>query len=281
MNPTTPARLLCLLTLLVGLSAPALRADAMSIPAGATVDQVLDALHARGEGLKTLSADVAMTTTSLALGDAFTRAGTVRLLDSGADTKLHITFETKQENGRRVAEKIEYLLSGETLIDRTYDRKIEVRRRLHRGDRKAGEKPDLLNLDGPFPLPIGQKREDVLRRFEVKKIDPADADPAGTVHLLLTPRPQTPLAREFQTLDVWVNRADALPRRVETLDSAGNTVKTTDLTDVKINAPLPPDAFALPPIDEKAWQVTVQPADAPADAPAASPGAAPGAAPAS
>ena len=260
-------RLLAALLLTTAFAAGRSSADAVAIPENASVDGVLDALHQRGEGLKTFSADVEMTTTSLALGDAFTRAGTVRLSEDGPDTKFRITFDSKKENGRRVAEKIEYLLSGETLIDRTYETKIEVRRPLHRPAEKTGEKLDLLNLDGPFPLPIGQKREDVLKRFEVKQVAAAATDPAGTpagtVHLLLTPRPQTSLAREFQAVDVWVDRATALPRRVETLDSAGNTLKTTDLTGVKVNAPLPPDAFALPPIDESAWQVTVQPADQP------------------
>ena len=247
-------RLLAALLLLSAISA----APVDPLPADATVPAVLDALHARGKGLRTLSADVAMTTTSLALGDAFTRTGYVRLLDDPADPRLRITFEAKQENGRRVADRIEYLLSGGTLIDRTYGRQIEVRRQV----RRSGEKVDLLNLDGPFPLPIGQKPEDVMRRFEVKKLAAAAADPADTIHLQLTPRPDTPLSREFQTVDVWVSRADALPRRVETVDAEGNTVKTTDLTNVKLNQPLPADAFELPKIEAGAWQITEQPPEA-------------------
>ena len=237
------------------------RADtSTAIPADPTVDQVLAALHARGDDLRTLSADVAMTEAPLldaGLGDEpKTRGGRLYVDRTGESPRVRVTFDRETTGGRTVAgDKLEYLLDGDTLTDRTYgSRKVEVRRQV----RRAGDPPvDLLAVDGPLPLPVGQSPDEVKRRFEVSVVPPAPTDPPGTVHVRLVPREGTRLAGEFETLDLWPDRADALPRRVETADAT--TVRTTELSNVVMNAPLPEGALALEPVDEREWQITVQP----------------------
>src|SRR5205814_1171460 len=107
----------------------------------------------------------------------------------------------KEENKKVTEDKIEYLLLGGQLIDRTYRNTTQVTRVVLR----PGEKTNLLQLGkGPFPLPIGQKKEDVFAQFDVKKLEPKKEDPADCVKIELTPKPGTSLARKFKFIDVCV-----------------------------------------------------------------------------
>ena len=56
----------------------------------------------------------------------------------------------------------------------------------------------------------------MLKIFEVDKIDPAPDDPPPTVHLQLTPKAGTQFAKQFKTIDIWVDTATAMPRRIQT-----------------------------------------------------------------
>src|SRR5262249_49430108 len=115
---------------------------------------------------------------------------------------------------------------------------------------------NLLKLgEGPFPLPIGQKKEDVHAMFEVKKIDAKKDDPADTVHIELTPKAGTRFEKKFKTIDVWVGSKDNMPHRIETLDPNETTIRTTDMSDVQVNPGLGDADFALPKIDEHTWHL--------------------------
>ena len=115
-----------------------------------------------------------------------------------------------------------------------------------------------------LPLPIGQRREEVLAQFDVTKVDPAADDPAGTLHLQLVPKPKTSFARKFKSIDAWVKLNDELPVRIKTLDFNGNTERTTDLSNLKINPDLQDADFALPKL-EGDWNLVEEPYNDPAD----------------
>lgn len=216
-----------------------------------TIDQVLDALDARGQGLTSFVANVKLTDTDAGLGDASSRTGKA-WYQAGESPRMRVTFDKREANGRAVDEKVEYLLKGPDLIERTYRTKSQITHHVLR----PGEKLNLLKLgEGPFPLPIGQKKEDVHAMFEVKKIDLKQGDSANTIHLQLIPKPSTRFERKFKTLDVWVDLKDNMPRRIETLDRNETTVRTTDLSDVQINPKLSDSEFTLPPIDGD-WNLT-------------------------
>jgi outer membrane lipoprotein-sorting protein len=245
---STPSLLpfaLFLLTFLLGLPAYA------QLTPESTIDQILDALDARGQGLTSFVANVKLTDTDAGLGDASSRTGKA-WYQAGESPRLRVTFDKREANGRVTDEKVEYLLKGPDLIERTYRTKSQVTHHVLR----PGEKLNLLKLgEGPFPLPIGQKKEDVHAMFEVKKIEPKPGDPANTVHLQLIPKPNTRFERKFKTLDVWVDQTDAMPRRIETLDRNETSVRTTDLSDVKVNAQLSDSDFNLPAIGTD-WNLT-------------------------
>lgn len=218
-------------------------ADAGALTVDSTVDQILDALHARGADLQSLSADVELIESDASTGDFVTRDGRFLLqtLPDGS-ARARITFDTRTANNRKTEDKVEYLLDGRNLIDRTWRTKTQVTRQVL----KPGEKVNLLKLgEGPFPLPIGQPADEVHRMFEVTRIDSGADDPANTVHVRLTPRADSQFANRFHTIDAWVDLADHMPKRIETVDPNGVTVRTTELGNVRINPKLTDADFAL------------------------------------
>jgi outer membrane lipoprotein-sorting protein len=208
-----------------------------------SVDEILDALDTRGQGLKSFTADVKLSESDTGTGDESTRSGKVWYLaeDSGS-ARIRVSFDKKQSNNRIVEDKLEYVLTGPDLISRTYRTKTQTTQKVLR----PGEKVNLLKLgEGPFPLPIGQKRQDVHAQFDVKKIEPRTGDPANTVYIQLIPKPETRLSRRFKTIDVWVDVKTNMPRRIETLDRNEATTRGTELENVKFNPTLADADFKL------------------------------------
>jgi outer membrane lipoprotein-sorting protein len=211
---------------------------------GSTREDILDALNTRGQGLKDFTANVSLAETEALSGETTTMVGKVVYQARGeGDARMRVLFD-KKLFGEKVqpGAKVEYTLDDGWLTDRDYKRKIEIRRQVL----KPGEKINLLKLgEGPFPLPIGQPREEVLKQFDVQKINAAQGDPADTVHLELAPKPTTQFARKFKKIDVWVETKTAFPRRIATLDKSEAETRTTDLTDIQVNVGVKNDAFVL------------------------------------
>jgi hypothetical protein len=238
-------------------SAPAAAAAAPggALAADASVDQVLDALDARGDGLKDFTADVKLEEVDEAVGNAIVRVGKIWLQKlEGDDARLRLTLDKKTVKEKTIDEKLEYVYAGGWLIDRDYRRKINVRRQVVR----PGEKINLLKLgQGPLPLPLGQDKADVHKMFEVKKVDSRKDDPANATHLELTPRKGGQFAKKFDVIDFWIDRATAMPVRVRTTEA--DQIKTWDLTNINVNAGLGDKDFVLTNVDEKEWQLREEP----------------------
>ena len=264
--------LVVLALLLAGAAlAPFARAEVpTTTPASAEVDRLLDALDRGGRDLKNLTAVVVLTELDLTMGDAPVRWGKIALQrDADGKTTFLVSFAGVQTNvGEPGAdekpmirdERIDYLLRGDELVDRNYRIKSEVVRKLP--PEQAGR--DLLKLgEGPFPLPIGQPREEVRREFDVRAVDPANEaenqlqEPAtpGAKRLRLTPKPSSPLAEDFQWVEIDVVPETGLPAKVITLNKAGTEARITRLRNLKINADLPPGSLELEPIDKAEWNV--------------------------
>jgi outer membrane lipoprotein-sorting protein len=215
-----------------------------------TVDGVLDALDVRGKTLADFSAKLEMAETDTSTGDEKVWSGQIRYRKSPDDRdKIRVNFDEKKVDNKVVkGERVEYMLSDGVLADRDYKKKTQVRRQVL----KPGQKMNLFKLgEGPFPLPLGQDKADVKREFNVTKIDRAKNDPAGSIHLKLEPRKGTDLARKFKAIDVFVDPATNMPTRIDATNSNETEMKSTRLTDIKLNAGLKADDFKLDEI--KGW----------------------------
>lgn len=220
-------------------------------------EEILDALHARGQGLKDFVADVNLAETDALSGDTTTLVGKVWYQAKGeGDARMRIVFDKKMIGDKQLpGAKVEYALDNGWLTDRDYKRKIEIRRQVL----KPGEKINLLKLgEGPFPLPIGQPREEVLKLFEVKKIETAQAELPDTVHIQLIPKENTQFARKFKRIDAWVEMKTSFPRRIATVDKSEAETRVTDLTNISVNVGVKDETFKLEELAKDWTQKTEQ-----------------------
>lgn len=246
-HPFAPLRL-CVLFVFV-LVCVSTRATA-ELTRDSSVDEILNALHARGKDLNSFTCDVSMMETDLATGDNPTRIGKVWFQQKGdSDGRIRVNFESVQREGEKAIEqRIIYILDKGKLIERNFKKHAQSSHQVL----KPGEKINLLKLgEGPFPLPIGQPKEDVTKLFAVTKIDPSKDDPVDTIHIKLVPLPETQF-RKFKSIDVWINKEN-MPIRIVTDD--GTYERDTRLTNVVVNPPLNDSHFDLEDIDLKEWNV--------------------------
>jgi hypothetical protein len=219
------------------------------------IDQILDAMDVRGRTLQDFTAAVKLADENNATGDQTISSGKIlfqRLPDN--DARIRIDFDKKQLDDKIFDQHHTYTLDSGWLVERDYDKKRELRQQIL----KPGEKLDLFKLgQGPFPLPIGQRKEDVKAAFDVAKIPPAKDDPPGSIHVKLTPKPDSHLAHYFSTIDIWIDPATAMPVQIQTLDVNQTSLKTTNLTDLKLNTGLSDKDFTEPPLPS-GWDQTIQ-----------------------
>lgn len=242
----------------VGADAKPPAAAVGDLNADSSIDQILDALNARGNDLKTFTANVSLEDKDPGLGTSTTQTGKVLYDNSrpNQNARIRVTFDQVNEDGKIRNEKHEYLLDGQWLTERTFREKSQIRRQVL----APGEKMNLLKLgEGPFPLPIGQPKEEVYKQFEVQKIVPSKDDPPGTVHIRLTPKPDTRFAKQFKKIEVWVDDKTHFTNRIDVVDPNGISAKSTTLTDIKVNPPLKDDDFKLEPINDKEWKLIEEP----------------------
>jgi outer membrane lipoprotein-sorting protein len=214
------------------------------------IDDVLDALQQSGKDVKSFTADVKMKIEDEVMGTDSTQSGKVWFQTRpGGDAVVHVSFDEKTVAGKTFKERREFLLDDGWLTERDFARKHETRVQLV----PRGQKINLFQLGkGPFPLPIGQDKKDVHDQFDVKKIDADKDDPANTIHLQLTPKPGTPLAENFATIDVWVDCNTRMPARMATDNRKHTEYRTTDLSGLQVNPAINPGDVALPELD-KGW----------------------------
>jgi outer membrane lipoprotein-sorting protein len=226
-----------------------------------SLDAVLDALNARGKDLKDFACDVALHDVDNRTGQDTAQIGRVIFQNKpNGDSRIRVTFEKKEivdGAGKKVTQKqlLDYMLENGWLTDRDYQKKLEVKRQVLR----PGQKMNLLKLgEGPFPLPIGQDKDEVKKQFDASKVATTADDPKGTVHVKLVPRPGSQFEKRFRQIDVFVDTKTNMPARIDTVERAGTT-RSTELTNIKLNAGAKDADFTLPNIDNEGWNRREEP----------------------
>jgi hypothetical protein len=135
-----------------------------------------------------------------------------------------------------------------------------------------GESWDPLKLgEGPFPLPFGQPEHEVRARFTVEPVTLPESPRIRlalktdtVVGLRLTPKPNTPLAKDITTVDVFYSATgpvDGLIPRVVVLRRPNGDESSFLLKDPRMNVPLTKDEQALltmPNPDPKEWSIDIR-----------------------
>jgi hypothetical protein len=171
--------------------------------------------------------------------DWVTKRGEIWYQQADPVAKFLIHFTEKLTGTRKDQLDERHLFDGCWYVEVQSRTKTVQRREIRRPDDpgdpyKVGE--------GVFPLPFGQKKEDILREFEVLRLPPETGDPPDSDHLRLLPRAGTRTGQGYKQLDFWIDREGptaGLPIkvRVAKIDGTGklNSYITITFSDARLN----------------------------------------------
>lgn len=175
-------------------------------------DAILDRLEAKGKAIKGLSCRLIYTYVTVEpVEDKTTKKGTLLFARGEPNAKFLIRFTELIAAGVIDRHEEHFLFDGEWLTELNQKSKSVIRRQIAR----KGERIDPFELGkGPFPLPFGQKRAEMLKQFEVT-LSPFDlGDPLHTKHLHCVPRANTELARKYSRVEIYVDTRLDIPVRI-------------------------------------------------------------------
>ncbi len=226
------------------------------------VMEILRRLEQAGQKYPCITADLRYHEVMRRLGDTEDRTGWINYQAARADSpmKFRIHFETiRQGQGRPVRNREDYVFDGEWFTMRKEPTKQYIMQQMA----APGQRIEALDLGkGPFPVPFGQRAENVLKHFQVATRPRQKDDPEGCDHLKLAPRPEQKRRLDVEWMEVWV-RPDGLPVKIVGEDASGNT-KTVVFENIATPDSLPKDRFELPrPLPGTGWTYEVHRYQAP------------------
>lgn len=232
-----------------------------------TARDLLAALERAGDSIDTLQSRVVYDRRFKLQGDRHIRRGdlyfqNVPAPDAQRVRTFAILFKDLQV-GQRVEQSPQtWVFDGRWLVEMRVNEKQFIKREIAR----PGEPFDPLKIgEGPMPIPIGQRADEIERRYHAELMQPRAGLPEtwnfpawleNTWQIVLTPR--NPDADEFTGIRLWYDKETLLPRMAITLNRAGDE-SIVFLDDIKQNEPLPRDRLSVDePPPNSGWQVQVE-----------------------
>ncbi len=178
------------------------------------VDEILDKLEVKGQAIKGLACELTYKyVTVFPVEDAQIKQGELLFARAEPNPRFLIHFTKLIADGVIVEHGEYFLFDGEWLTERNDRGKTVTKRQIVRKGKRVN--PFRLGK-GPFPLPFGQKREEILRTFTVTLEAPAAGDPENADHLHCVPLPRTELATKYSRVEMYVDKKIELPVRIVT-----------------------------------------------------------------
>lgn len=154
-------------------------------------------------------------------------------------------LELELDNARREDRQI-WIFDGTWLVEKNFKTRLVHRRQVV----KPGEKVDPLAIgEGPLPIPIGQKRDKILQRFDATLAPTTEGAPEqahkllSTTHQLhLKPKRGTQEARDYREVRIWYRADDLLPRLARATHKDGSVTEIL-LADMKVNKDIADSVF--------------------------------------
>lgn len=197
------------------------------------VDKVLDRLEEKGRAIKGLACKLTYKYVTVEpVEDSQTKEGELLFAVDEPNSLFLIHFTRLLAEGVVIDRHEYFLFDGRWLIERNDKARTVIKREIVR----PGERIDPFKLGkGPFPLPFGQRREDILRNFKVAAAAFELGDPRNSDHLHCLPLPGTELASKYSRVEIFVDRTSELPVRIVTERvTDGNRIEV-DFKDVDTN----------------------------------------------
>lgn len=197
-------------------------------------------------------------------GDTQKRTGRMAFEDDGDGKRFAIEFE-KLIVGQRIEDETKrYVFDGEWLVEELPSEKLYQKRQVA----PPGSDFDPLAIgEGPMPIPIGQKKDDILERFGAELVAPGDGLESASLiefvgdawQLRLVPKDAEDAGLE--EVRVWYERSDLRPVMARTIDLDGDEA-VVQLLDVRVGeaAEIEAGVFDVtPPPVGSGWDVRIEP----------------------
>ncbi|MBX3373259.1 MAG: hypothetical protein KF817_05440 [Phycisphaeraceae bacterium] len=231
------------------------------------VHAALGRIERAADGIQALVARLRLREINDFTGQTTLRLGRLiyRLGAEGEPRSLSVVFDQRIEGSRMRPQATRYTFSGRWFVEIDGEQRLFSRAEIV----AAGETFDPLAIGrGPVPIPVGQPRSEVLRRFTVTRAEAPD-DPLlqqfrgrdDAYVLDLRPRPGAAEARDVQSLILVYDAATDLPLGVHLTTPSGD-VRTALLEDLEQRVALTAEELAMlsvEPPTEPGWIVTDRP----------------------
>lgn len=221
------------------------------------VDETLDKLEARGKAAKAIEAKIVYDFITAGpiegLEESQKKFGTLFFVQSGTPQFL-VHFDTKEQGGIIDRTPEYYAFDGLWLTERNDRSKTVIKREIV----KPGQNVDLFDLGkGPFPLPFGRSRAEMLRYFEIRL---HENEPGKPIKLRCLPRVGTDLESRYRYVDLYVDRKLDMPTRVVCQRKVDDNRIEVSFADVSEHAKIDPKRFVVP--VPKDFHETIEPLNA-------------------
>lgn len=202
--------------------------DARPRPVDPAIDRILTALQKRSDGLKDIRCDVVFVDEDRVNLTKNKKSGRIKLAVAKPNAHFLVHFDKTDLDG--VRGKQEWYLFDGLWFYQAIERLEQVTRQLIAG---SGQEIDLFDIEkAPFPMPFGQKKENILKNFNVQLAEPTGGDPPDTDHLVCNPKPTSRLAKRYDQLDLYVHRTLNLPKRIIVTKNNGMEISTAEFPDL-------------------------------------------------
>jgi hypothetical protein len=233
----------------------------------ATADELLTALEKADAGMVTLTADIVYDRTFEIQGDRQLRKGKL-YFENRDPRRFAVQFDELWIGDVVRKEKQVVVFDGEWFVEKNFGPKQMIKRQVV----APGQKFDPLKIgEGPLPIPIGQKKADVMMRFVTTMLPEADGLGAqgddrasmadanelknhveGATQVRLEPKPEFVRETDFKEIRLWYRRdktGNLLPVMARTI-SRNMDVSVVRLSKVQVQMKgKEPNAAAAIPAD--------------------------------
>lgn len=221
---------------------------------------LLTALETADRDLRKLAATVTRVKDSMLAGSRqIWRGRLYYLIDPPAQVgepsrrRFAVMFDSLEAEGRLEERPQHFLFDGRVLYERLADEKLQTEREIV----GPGEVFDPMRVgEGPLPIPVGQRKADILARYDAELLPTLDGlgederslrtHVDSTYQLRLTPKPAIAEEDDFREIRLWYTRESLLPVLARTINQAED-IETVQLLDPRRNAEakVPASAFEI------------------------------------
>jgi hypothetical protein len=230
----------------------------------ARVDAFLDELEKSGATIETLSGGLSLEKHDAFVEETERRFGRIVVDRKDGKRRFAILFDEFVDASGRSSRAVDHWIYADGwLVEQDHANRSFTKRQIV----APGRSLDPLALgEGPIPVPIGQRKSEVLARFDVDEGEiPQDVPMLGSLRnaaaLRLVPKDGTPMAKETATVDLFYDRTTLAPVGVVIRERNGNRTAAR-ISQPVVNGAVKDDDRALleiPSPDPREWAIDIRP----------------------